>query len=230
MPSAPSIASIEALQQLGFGPDAEVKYSDLAPGQSYDFGGFKLTASFHCNLYLRESVSFGGLIVGRNSISQIEFEMPFFVESVEQCAAWIAWHLDHQGASHARAPWLEMGRQHLDTLPWVREAATYAARPQCVVDREWMRLALKKLKRVVAAGDTENLVSFGFDGAVLVIECGKEVIRVPAEGDAWPDSVIITVAEQRALPSRLSREKISVSVFKGKLTIGNRVYAIQQVM
>jgi hypothetical protein len=95
------LLTVDVLRQFGFVEDPKVQFSDLAPGHSFDFGNFELTAAFHLNLQFARVASFGGLIVGVNSLSQIDFEVPFLVESVEQCAAWIAWHLDGQGAASA---------------------------------------------------------------------------------------------------------------------------------
>jgi hypothetical protein len=219
----------EALQVLGFLADPKVQWSDMAPGHSFDFGTFRLEVRFFYNLTFRKVASFSGLISGPRSITQISFEMPFEVESVEQCAAWIARNLDNQGAAQLRAPWLEMGREHQDTLPWVRRSAAYKARPHCYVQRDWARIAFKDLRNIAETADDQMIASFGFDGAVLTVQCGKHLIPIPAEGLAWPSRFTVPAAHLKNLPTRLMSERIGFSVFEGKLSIANRVFdALQE--
>jgi hypothetical protein len=114
--------------EFGFQPDSDVVYSDVMPGLSYDFGNFKLSAACLMNLRFAEVVMFSGILIGGRNMADVEFEMPRQVASREQCAAWIAWHLDRcadgdQFMPERDAPWLAEGRSHCATLPWVREFA-----------------------------------------------------------------------------------------------------------
>jgi len=136
-----------SLQHLGF-----IKEDDHigCPSMSYDFGSFKLRATKMVNLYLREVVSFFGVLRTPNTITPFEFEMPLHVESEEQCAAWIAWHIHHNLPHReklflpSRCELLIFGLQHQATLPWERErlvrereAAEYRARRSC--PRTWCK-------------------------------------------------------------------------------------------
>ena len=87
-----------------------------------------------------------------------------------------------------------MGRQHFDTLPWERGRAAYKARPLCIVEREWARVALKKLRQVLSKVGDDAIVSFQFDGKVLIIQCAEQTVPLPAEGAAWSSQFNLTVA------------------------------------
>jgi hypothetical protein len=209
-----------------------VKHSDFAPGHSFDFGDFKLTVGFLYNRNFAKLASFWGLLSTQgpsgltDSVSEISFEMPLEVESVEQCAAWIGWHVDRTGrtARGGRVAWLEMGRKHLVALPWLRQQASYDARPHCAAERDWVKVALKKLREMLKTADQNTNVSFGFDGTVMSIICGQQVIRLQAEGAAWSKSYRVAAANLRDLPKRLSARWVDFSVFEGKLSFGNRAY------
>jgi hypothetical protein len=225
-----SIATMDALRIFGFVPDSDVM-SDGCPGMSYDFGGFKLTAGQFLTLEMREVVSFSGMYRTANALGMIEFDIPRRVESNEQCAAWIAWQLNHQLPrrakliSRGKSDWLTYGLQHQDTLPWVRQQAAYAARPHCSVSREWVRLALTTLVKHLAAVSGDAQVEFSFDGAVLSIRCAeKNLISLAAEGLPWPDRYIAFAERFREPPGRFMRETVELSIWEDRLTIGGRRY------
>lgn len=225
-----SITTMDALRLFGFLPDSDVM-SDGCPGMSYDLGGFKLTAGQFLNLQLREVVSFGGMYRTNNSLGMIEFDMPRRVESYEQCAAWIAWHLHRQlprrekAISRRKSDWLIFGLQHQDTLPWVKQKAAYAARPHCSVRREWIRLALKTLVKHLAAVSGDAQVEFSFGGAVLSIRCADtNVISLAAEGLPWPDRYMAFAERFREPPGRFMRDTVELSIWEDRLTIGGRRY------
>ena len=111
------------------------------------------------------------------------FEMPRRVKSLKQCAAWIVWNLDQNADHHTYKPtwhvdWIEEGRKNQKLLPWVRAMAEFDARPQCIVQRDWLRLALKTLDEyLVSLSDSTGIV-FSFDGSVLTIRFDKRVIAL----------------------------------------------------
>lgn len=81
------------LCDLGFKLDDDV-ISDAMPGLSFDFGNFKLTAVSCLNLRFANVVAMSGVMATRRTLGHVDFEMPQQIESLEQCAAWIVWHLD----------------------------------------------------------------------------------------------------------------------------------------
>ncbi|HWW84404.1 MAG TPA: hypothetical protein VNZ26_12420 [Vicinamibacterales bacterium] len=115
------------------------------------------------------------------------------------------------GDGRVRENYLE-GRRHLHLLPWERERAirqrermAYHARPLCYVQRDWIRLALKKLQRLPSF-DRDATIRVSFDGTVLTMRCDKTVIAMSADGSPWPQEYEIRVGALQPLPTRLMRD------------------------
>jgi len=223
------------LNDFGFQPDASV-LSDVSPGLSYDFGNFKLTASCCLGKWFREVVLFTGVMSSSRSLAQVYFEMPRHVGSAEQCAAWIVWHLDR--ASEIRpflpklpATWLAIGRANTHSLPWELERirqeqmlARYDARPQCEVQRDWLKLSLGKVADMLSGVQDGELVSVGFDGRILTFGCAGKTSMTEASGRAWPAAYTLPAASLRNLPKRLMNSNVAVSVWEGSLQIDRHSY------
>jgi hypothetical protein len=229
MNEADSLESWDLLKALGFQPDANV-HSDVRPGLSYNFGNFKLSASAVTSMRsFSEVVLFTGVMASQRSISNVEFEMPRRIDSSEQCAAWIAWHLDQASEGREFLPtgdalWLQEGRRNRDLLPWVVNLEEFNKRPVCLVQRPWLRLALKELGKALATANADELVLFHFDGGVLTIRCAGEIIAVAAKGSPWGNDYAIPAKEMRRQPKRFMREILDVSVWQGRLSIGGYSY------
>lgn len=232
-----AVSTRDALRRFGFVADTSV-VSDERPGLAFNFGSFKLSASWVTNMQFAECVLFTGVLSTTNEISHIEFQIPREVASREQCAAWIVWHLDrtrHDGTTQftpARGgSWLSEGRRHLNQLPWFVEREEYEPPQNCFVDRQWLRVALKKLKDKLAAEEDSTEVIFGFVDGVLTIRCGDSVIAFPAEGQPWPDRYVIPAGRMRSLPKRLMSEMIRIDVWKDNLRIaGYRFEGVEKVV
>ena len=113
------------------------------------------------------------------TIAEVECEMPEEVESPEQGVAWITWCLDEHAPGRLfvpawDVPWLAIGRQYKHLLPWERQRAAYAARPQCSVRRDFAAWGLRYLAQLLAEADEDTLVTFSFDGEVLLITRWRE--------------------------------------------------------
>src|ERR1035441_2250034 len=93
MNTADKVSTWDVLRDFGFQLDSKV-ISDQNPGLSFDFGNFKLSASSLMNMRCVDIVLFTGVLTTRRTLREVEFELPQFVESREQCAAFIAWFLD----------------------------------------------------------------------------------------------------------------------------------------
>lgn len=229
MEAANTITTWEALKKLGFEEDPDVVFSDVLPGLSYDFKSFKLQAACLLSLRMVEVVSFSGVLATSRTISEIDFEMPRQVESIEQCAAWIAWQLNQILPHHekvipvSRMEWLILGMRNQDSLPWEQNMAAYRVRPQCCVERSWLRQALKSIKENVKEAEPNSRIVIGFDGRVLLFQGENWVVPTPAIGDPWLNRYEIKVCDFY-FPSRLMQEVIHVSVWKENLTLGNRLY------
>lgn len=221
MNEANSTETCDALIDLGFQPNDPGDW----PGLSYDFSNFKLNAGSVVNMRFAEIVLFTGVLSTPRTLAEVEFEMPRRVESLEQCAAWIVWHLDSVSEAGTFVPkrkvdWVSEGRQNQRVLPWVAARAAYEARPWCYVERDWLRLALKTLRDILQPLDDEALVQFSFRDAILTIRCGGKVVVLPAEGNPWPKQYVILAKEIRDLRRRLMRASVDISVWEEHLHIG----------
>jgi hypothetical protein len=103
---------------------------------------------------------------------------------------WIVWNLDQHSSRgtfrQARTVgWSDEGRQNRRLLPWVMSRVEYEARPQCTVQRDWLRLALKTLGERLASLRDNGIVVFSFDGSVFSVRCDKKVIAFAGEGLPW---------------------------------------------
>lgn len=218
----------DVLKKLGFLPDDEV-VSDVRPGLSFDFGNFRLSASCCINMRFAEIVLFTGVMTTPRTIAEVQFEMPRQVQSAELCAAWIVWQLDKMAKSGSFVPakaveWLAEGRTHQNLLPWISDMTLYKARPRCAIESVWLRVALKTLREVLTTADKDEEVIFGFDGAVLTVQCIGKVIPMPGEGIPWPKHYTIQAGKIRNLPKRLMSERVEVSIWQTRLNIGRNSY------
>jgi len=222
MSESSTFATWDLLQDLGFQKDTGYR-TDISPTLYFDFGNFRLFASCVTNMRFREVISFGGLIQGGSVIAQVEFEMPIQVESREQCAAWIIWHLDQGGhISHLRQiNWVEEGRKNQKLLPWYFDREAYEARPHCLVQRDWLRLALKTLSDYIGSVSDDMPIYFRFDGKILSIECGEKLVVLPGDGQAWSHKYSILAKTLRYLPKRLAHNRVEISVLNNSLSIGH---------
>ncbi len=223
-----SIATWDALLELGFAPDPGVR-SDPMPGLSFDFGNVKLSAGRLINLKIQEVVLFHGILTTARTAANVEFEMPGRVASRGQCAAWIVWHLDQAASGRVfqsghQVGWVNQGRQDKYLLPWVADLDRFRARPRCMVEREWLRLAFRSLREILSTADPEAVVVFDFDGSQLNVRCAGRVVPMVAEGAPWPSGYSLPAAKLRNLPTRLMSDRLEVAVSEGRLHIGNRVY------
>jgi len=224
-----TISTWDGLMELGFLPDEEV-ISDIKPGLSFDFGNFKVSASSCMNMRFREVVLFTGALITPRTIAEVQFEMPRYIQSPKQCAAWIVWHLDKAAGGDGFVPaidvdWLSEGRSNTSLLPWVEDKAEYETRPKCVVEKVWLRLALKSLSEIIATVSDEEKIAFGFDGSALIFRFAEKVVlAIPAKGTPWQKYYTIQAGKIKNLPKRFTMENIEVSIWNTQLTIGQNSF------
>jgi hypothetical protein len=224
-----AVSTMDSLRCLGFQPDPKV-ISDEYPGLTLDFGNLTLRASSCLNLRCVEVVLFTGVLSTPRSLAEVLFEMPRRVKSIKQCASWIVWSLDQHADNRVFKParhvgWVEEGRTNQRLLPWVMSMAEYNARPQCIVQRDWFRLALKSLGEHLSSSPENAGVVFSFDGSVLSIRCNQKVLALSGEGLPWTVRFKVEARTLRHLPKRLTRDHIGVSIWESRLTLGNYSYA-----
>lgn len=202
--------------------------TDQDPIYRYDFGNLQLSAAQVMNWSFRPVFLFGGVAVDSNSISEIVFELPLEVESFEQGVAWIANGLGRGFRPRKPCPWLLQGWEWQDRLPWVRELKAYESRPQCTVEREWFKIAVKKLRELASSANESDLAVFRFDGEVLRINACGHLLVMPAQGNAWSEEYSIKAQKLDFLPKRLTGSTIYLGVWEGCMSIGRRRWDLVQ--
>jgi hypothetical protein len=130
----------------------------------------------------------GGVWRDANSISMVDFEMPLDVESLEQGAAWIAYGIGERFRPRHPTPWLADGRAWRDRLPWARRMEEYKVRPMCSVEKDWFRLAAKKLRSLADSASESDLVWLSFNGETLRI--AEAVAALDEVAETRPRQVI----------------------------------------
>lgn len=220
-----TLPTMDALRCLGFLPDTTaIVYDGLV--LSFDFGSLILRASCCMNLRAAQIVLFTGVVSTPRTLGQVHFELPRRVESVKQCAALIVWNLDQfsEFRKNQNIPWVEEARINRRLLPWAMSTAEWNARPQCMVKRDWLRLALRTMAEHLITLPDDADVEFSFDGSVLSIKCDGKVIALAGQGVPWGVSFKVPVGALRRLPKRLMHEDIGISIWESTLSIGNRSY------
>lgn len=201
--------------------------SDCLPGYRYRFKGFVLSASELMSVCLKPVFHVGGNWYDGNSYAEVLFEMPLMLESIDQGAAWIADGLARHHVKPVGPPaWLVEGRDHKDLLPWVRQLRAYEARPTCLVDADWLRLAARKLRVILESADGSQSATLSFDGTILRIATGSELLAISARGGAWPDPVVVELGSLSWAVGRLRGQTITLSLWEGRLSVGRRVVTI----
>jgi hypothetical protein len=191
----------------------------------FNLDGQTVYAQEQVGLYLRWEVTITGVISTSRTLTMIECALPVEVESREQGLAWIGFALENLPDALSAPAWLIEGRAHRHTLPWERERAAYAARPNCRAERDWVRVAWKRLALALTGLNDGAKVHFAFDGLVMTIRPGDGVIAFPASGQAWPQSYSVPAGRLRGfLAQRLMQPSIEFSVWDGCLVVGNRRY------
>lgn len=231
-PPGPQVRTWDVLCSLGFEPDPGT-FSDDPGALKMEFGNFTLKA-IHClTRRFVDVVMLSGLMQTRNSIAEVECDMPQMLESRELGVAWVTWCLDrHAGGEFHPAvptPWLADGRAWRHLLPWERQRAAaerewaeFAVCPRCVAERVWARPAFRALLQRLAAEPDEAPVHLRFDGEVLKIRCGTSLFAIPAEGARWSDGYSVPARSLRRLPRRFKHESVLVAVFREALIVDGR--------
>lgn len=219
----------EVLKEFGFVADAEVVYSDISPGLSFDFGDFKLSASAVMGRSFQDVVLFTGVLRTPRTLAEVQFEMPRRIESREKCAAWLAWSLDKHADEHVFQPrravdWLALGRASLRLLPWYFDQEAYEARPHCCVDKELARPLLKNLAKIAEQMPPEERVWFSFDGEVLKIRAGKELLALAANGNPWTNRFGLNALQLSKPIRRLPGERVWFESWEDYFTIARCRY------
>lgn len=212
----------EVLPELGFEEDW-TQIADRQPGYSRDFNQVKIRAVEIMSRYFQPVFSFWGTEVTSRSMGEISFEVPVEVESFEHAVAWITFCLDRSFQPLLESPsWLSQGREWADCLPWMQRQREYETRPQCRVEREWMRIAARRIGKALNGSNAGARVSISFDGSVLRIGSPGLEIALTATGPAWPAHYSVMLDDIHKLTRRLMQSEIEIGIWDGKLQVGRR--------
>lgn len=201
------------------------------------FGPYQIEAVVLMNRYFRQAFFLSGIVNTGRTMRLIESELPLEVDSREQGLAMLAHHLREAIPEHLKPDWLREGEGMRKHLPWEKERAAYRRRPLCNVDREWMRIACRKLREHSSGAVEDDSTTFYFDGAVLNI-CAHAAESVPnkldlamrAEGRAWSEGTAISTWRLESLPRRLMTPMVQLCVWQGSLIIANHRFPAHQIL
>lgn len=223
-----SISTDDFLVSVGFVRKLG-SFSSSSGGLAYDFGNFELEVAYGVNRWFRQVALLHGVIITPRTIAQVECEMPLMLESHEQGLGFLAWCLDNSSPGSFKpakyVPWLEEARKCTHLLPWEQDAAVYAARPRCWIQRDWAKLLLRSLALEATIAEDDTPIMFDFDGEVLTIRCADSRIAAAGTGDAWPHKYSIPAQNLRKLPRRLMQNPIEISVWESALLIAHHRYS-----
>ena len=215
------VATRDLLVELRFQP-VKAPFTDQQPGYRYDFGNFVLSASQVTSEYLRPEILFTGLQSTPRSVGMVEFSLPLEMESYEQGVALIAYNIGNDFTPARATPWLLLGRMWEEHLPGKREMRLYKQRPQCHVNAEWFRVAVKKL---IAAGEKasdESRFTVTFRDSVLKFDLAGEILAMPAAGNSWKQVCQCRTRELMRLSKRTPSSGMPFCIWDNCLLIGNR--------
>lgn len=207
-----------------------IGYSRDSSGFSYDFGFFELRGIAVTNHRFEDVILFLGTIITPPSITYIEFEIPDHLETLEQCAALITWHLerslDRREFIHiSRTRWVAIGRLNKLLVPHERTLAEYRDRPSCSAHPDWTKLALRTLAHQLEMEGIEDneAVIIEFDGKILSFKSADIYIALAGSGDPWKSSYYLPVSTLKKLPKRM-KSNGWVGIWKSTLTIAGHDY------
>jgi len=170
-----------------------------------------------------------GFVATRARMAEVDEEIPEMSDSREQALAYLRHALEPilsivfpEGKSEPT--WLTVGLLNRDLLPWEQRIAALKKLPSCHVSRDWARLALRTLAAQIDLEQVATSVTFKFDGEILIIRCGSNVVVAPATGKPWDGEVGVALTVLNQLPKRLMRSEVTFSASEDSFTIGSWRY------
>ncbi|WP_426092367.1 hypothetical protein [Flavobacterium sp. DSR3-2] len=206
------------LIKIGFLPNGD--------GLQFDFGNCKLKAIQGINQYFQDGFNFVGYYITGRSAGELDFFLPLQVESYEQGLSVIAYYL--RNADFKNKPdWLNEGLALREHLPWLKETKAYNENPNAIIEHEWFRVLVNKLKLIISTSTNEDVTTFSFDGIVLTVVCNNEIFVVSGLGKNWQSIAKVKTKSLEFLPKRIPDRDIPVYIWKDNLHIGNRVFKLE---
>jgi hypothetical protein len=201
---------INILTAIGF----ELKQNKLV----YNFRRINIIANQTVNQYFQECIIFYGSYFGNNRAVEIDFQLPFEVDTFETGLALIAFNLKDIDLVD-RPEWLQIGLTLQHILPWKKECIAYNAAPKALIEYEWFRLLIKKLRKKTEEVEDSHITIFSFENGILKVVSGNEVIALHGSGNDWNTDAKIKTKTLDILPKRISKRDGLVYIWKGELNI-----------
>lgn len=206
------------LTKIGFLPNEKGLY--------YDFGNFELVAIKGINRYIQKGYTFIGCYVTARSAGIIDFFIPLQVESYEQGVALMAYYLRSTKLKN-KPDWLDEGLALREHLPWEKETKAYNENPVAIIEHEWFRILVKKIRILIPSSSDDDVTKFSFDGSVLKVVCNNETFVITGLGKDWQKTVSVKTKSLDFLPKRIQNKDILIYVWKDYLYIGNRAFPLE---
>ncbi len=213
-----NILLTEILVNIGFIPNTD---SELL----FYFGNCKLKAIQCFNPEFYEGISFFGFWKTEREMGEIQFNLPLKVESYEQGIAFISYYLRNARLA-IRPDWLNEGLALQDLLPWRKELKEYEAIPKAIIEHEWFRLIVNKLRKLSESSSDEDEMIFSFVDCILKIESRDQKLVCPGIGKDWQQIARVKTKHMNFLPKRIAKNSVYIYIWKDKLHIGNRSFTI----
>jgi hypothetical protein len=213
------VATRDVLERLGF-TTYQADFADEQPGYQYNFGNLLLKAVQHNDLSMRRVMQFSGHMTTRNRFGVIDFSLPLEVVSFEQGVALIAHYLGRKFTPIRPTPWLELGREWEDLLPWRMKQILYDNRPTCHADADWFRVAVKKLVACGELADGSQQFEVSCIGGILKFKMDDQTVALPVNAADWPESYIGRTKLLARISKRTPSQGVPISVWEGRLIIG----------
>ena len=207
-----AVSFVSLLESLGF---------EERPGGAYvwNFGNMELSLVECVSLRMVPGLLASGVYATERTVTVIDQFLPQTVVSYEEGLALLA-YVCRDTKPQIIPDWLRNGQEGQDQLPWRRESAETAQRPKCVIELDWFKLMLRDLSAKLKA-EGNAILQFRFDGKILQISDGSNVVACPANGAAWDKDYHLPASSLANLPKRF-RAEFSIEVWQGMLCIANR--------
>ena len=207
------------LKEIGFRPTSDSMFE-------FDFGNFKLKAIEGVNKYLAEIFYFSGINQTARTLGLIEFDLPTKVESVEQGVAFLSYYLGRDFEAKIIPSWYHQGLLWKHHLPWEKARAAYNKKPSAIINHEYFRLMIRKMKKLANKASIEDITTFSFDGEIVRIVCADEKIVAPATGNSWEGTVSIRTKSLSNLPERIKTQDGEIFLWEESLRIARNAFRL----
>jgi len=206
------------LIQIGFLP-----YEN---GLQFCFGNCNLKAIQGINRNFQEGFNFYCYYISNRTAGELEFFLPYQVDSYEQGLAFIAYYLRNADLKN-KPHWVNEGLALSEHLPWEKDRKEYNENPTATIEHEWFRVLVNKLRLLISYSKDEDVSTFSFDGTVLKVVCNNETFVVGGLGKGWQRTATVKTKSLDFLPKRISNRNVPVFIWKDNLHIGNRVFKLK---